>query len=214
MELGSGRKTRSLADGLNAGPGLLRRTTRGRRRPTSSATSGNSCANATKDIAKSHGCLLNAPPSVTASFQIYAHRHATSRFQMNSTSSAQTVAPRRPARRQVLPAPKQSEQSHLVRLQLLRWLARYSGYDASDKPARLTHLDYRDERAILIKGRICASCLAGTGNTPSIVAKRRWCLVLAAPHSIFNVQRHPSARTHRAFRASALQTWREVVAAA
>jgi hypothetical protein len=37
---------------------------------------------------------------------------------------------------------------------------------------------------------ICASCLAGTWNTPLIVAKRRWCLVLAAPHSIFNVQRH------------------------
>src|ERR1700730_9401529 len=62
---------------------------------------------------------------------------------------------------------------------------------------------------------ICASCLPGTWNTPSIVAKRRWCLVLAAPHSIFNVQRHlTSARTHRAFRASAMQAWREVVAAA
>ena len=49
----------------------------------------------------------------------------------------------------------------------------------------------------------------------AIVAKRRWCLVLAAPRSIFNVQRHlTSARTHRAFRASALRTWREVVAAA
>jgi DNA polymerase-1 len=37
----------------------------------------------------------------------------------------------------------------------------------------------------------------------------------AAPHSIFNVQRHlSSARTHRAFRASAMQTWHEVVAAA
>jgi DDE domain len=48
----------------------------------------------------------------------------------------------------------------------------------------------------------------------AIVAKRRWCLVLAAPHGIFNVQRHlTSARTHRAFRASATQTWHEVVAA-
>jgi putative transposase len=37
----------------------------------------------------------------------------------------------------------------------------------------------------------------------------------AAVHNSFNVQRHlTSARTHRAFRASALQTWREVVAAA
>jgi putative transposase len=37
----------------------------------------------------------------------------------------------------------------------------------------------------------------------------------AAVHNTFNVQRHlTSARTHRAFRASALQTWREVVAAA
>ena len=39
--------------------------------------------------------------------------------------------------------------------------------------------------------------------------------VHAAAHNTFNVQRHlTSARTHRAFRASALQTWREVVAAA
>jgi hypothetical protein len=37
----------------------------------------------------------------------------------------------------------------------------------------------------------------------------------AAAHNTFNVQRHlTSARTHRAFRASALQTWREVVVAA
>src|SRR5208337_4444088 len=35
--------------------------------------------------------------------------------------------------------------------------------------------------------------------------------VHAAAHNTFNVQRHlASARTHRAFRASALQTWREV----
>jgi transposase-like protein len=37
----------------------------------------------------------------------------------------------------------------------------------------------------------------------------------AATYNTFNVQRHlTSARTHRAFRASAMQTWREVVAAA
>ena len=64
----------------------------------------------------------------------------------------------------VLPAPKQSEQSRLVRLQLLRWLARYSGYDSSDKPARLTHLDYRDERAILIKGRMASAQIVWLGQ--------------------------------------------------
>ena len=37
----------------------------------------------------------------------------------------------------------------------------------------------------------------------------------ATIYNTFNVQRHLiSARTHRAFRASAMQTWREVVAAA
>ena len=37
----------------------------------------------------------------------------------------------------------------------------------------------------------------------------------AATYNIFNVQRHlTSARTHRVFRASAMQTWREVVVAA
>ncbi len=39
--------------------------------------------------------------------------------------------------------------------------------------------------------------------------------VHAAVHNTFNVQRHlTSARTHRAFRSSAMQTWHEVVAAA
>jgi putative transposase len=37
----------------------------------------------------------------------------------------------------------------------------------------------------------------------------------AAAYNTFNVQRHlTSARTHRAFRASAMQTWREVTVAA
>ena len=37
----------------------------------------------------------------------------------------------------------------------------------------------------------------------------------AATYNIFNVQRHLiSAKTHRAFRASAMQTWREVTAVA
>ncbi len=41
------------------------------------------------------------------------------------------------------------------------------------------------------------------------------CLVLAAPHGIFNVQRHlTSARTHCDFRVSAPQTWCQVVIAA
>jgi putative transposase len=37
----------------------------------------------------------------------------------------------------------------------------------------------------------------------------------AATYNTFNVQRHLiSAKTHRAFQASAMQTWREVTAAA
>jgi putative transposase len=44
---------------------------------------------------------------------------------------------------------------------------------------------------------------------------QRFLSVHAAVHNTFNVQRHlASARTHRAFRASAMQTWHEVVAAA
>jgi putative transposase len=44
---------------------------------------------------------------------------------------------------------------------------------------------------------------------------QRFLSIHAATYNIFNVQRHlTSARTHRAFRASAMQTWREVVAAA
>src|SRR5271169_1386529 len=44
---------------------------------------------------------------------------------------------------------------------------------------------------------------------------QRFLSVHAAVYNTFNVQRHlTSARTHRAFRASALQTWHEVVVAA
>jgi transposase-like protein len=49
----------------------------------------------------------------------------------------------------------------------------------------------------------------------SVGSAQRFLSVHAAAYNTFNVQRHlTSARTHRAFRASAMQTWREVVAAA
>jgi putative transposase len=49
----------------------------------------------------------------------------------------------------------------------------------------------------------------------SVGSAQRFLSVHAAAQNTFNVQRHlTSARTHRAFRASALQTWCEVVAAA
>ena len=42
---------------------------------------------------------------------------------------------------------------------------------------------------------------------------QRFLSVYAATYNTFNVQRHLiSAKTHRAFRASAMQTWREVAA--
>ena len=44
---------------------------------------------------------------------------------------------------------------------------------------------------------------------------QRFLSVHSAVHNTFNVQRHlTSARTHRAFRTSAMQTWHEVVAVA
>jgi putative transposase len=49
----------------------------------------------------------------------------------------------------------------------------------------------------------------------SVGSAQRFLLVHAAAYNTFNVQRHlTSAKTHRAFMASAMQTWREVVAAA
>ena len=49
----------------------------------------------------------------------------------------------------------------------------------------------------------------------SVGSAQRFLSVHAAAHNTFNVQRHlTSARTHRAFRASAMKTWHEVVAAA
>lgn len=63
MKLGSGRRTRSRADGRNAGPGHLRRATRGLRRPIFSVQSvrpkekarGSSCPHAT---ARPWPCIL------------------------------------------------------------------------------------------------------------------------------------------------------------
>ena len=49
----------------------------------------------------------------------------------------------------------------------------------------------------------------------SVGSAQKFLSMHAVVHNTFNVQRHlTSARTHRAFRASALQPWREVVAAA
>ena len=49
----------------------------------------------------------------------------------------------------------------------------------------------------------------------SVGSAQRFLSVHAAAYNTFNVQRHlTSARTHRAFRASAILTWREVVSAA
>src|SRR5450631_3842676 len=49
----------------------------------------------------------------------------------------------------------------------------------------------------------------------SVASAQRFLSFHAAAYNTFNVQRHlTSARTHQAFRASALQTWREVVVAA
>ena len=49
----------------------------------------------------------------------------------------------------------------------------------------------------------------------SVGSAQRFLSFHAAAHNTFNVQRHlVSASTHRAFRASATQTWREVVAVA
>jgi transposase-like protein len=49
----------------------------------------------------------------------------------------------------------------------------------------------------------------------SVGSAQRFLSTYAATQNTFNVQRHlTSARTHRAFRASAMQTWREAVAAA
>jgi transposase-like protein len=49
----------------------------------------------------------------------------------------------------------------------------------------------------------------------SVGSAQRFLSIHATIYNTFNVQRHLiSAKTHQAFRASAMQTWREVVAAA
>ncbi len=56
---------------------------------------------------------------------------------------------------------------------------------------------------------------AREGVEIDVGSAQRFLSVHAATQNTFNVQRHlTSARTYRAFRASAMLTWREVVAAA
>src|SRR3984893_11975773 len=55
----------------------------------------------------------------------------------------------------------------------------------------------------------------GMQGFKSVGSAQRFLSTHAATYNTFNVQRHlTSARTHRAFRASAMHAWREVVATA
>ena len=53
--------------------------------------------------------------------------------------------------RLALPAPQQLEQRLLVRLELLQWMAFDPWNHRGDEPARLAHLDDRDERGFVVK---------------------------------------------------------------
>jgi hypothetical protein len=69
--------------------------------------------------------------------------------------------------------------------------------------AQRTHINRPDEGERKMQG------FKSAGSAQRFLSFR------AATYYIFNVQRHLiSAKTHRAFRASAMQTWREVTAAA
>jgi hypothetical protein len=94
------------------------------------------------------------------------------------------------------PAMQQLQQRRRVRFQLLQRTPRDPGNNASHQPARLAHLDYRDQRAILVE----------SGERPAQVidlwhgAPRRFCAATMmpfsrrSPHSISEVPREARPR--------------------
>ena len=67
--------------------------------------------------------------------------------------------------RLALPAPQQLEQRLLVRLELLQWMAFDPWNNRGDEPARLAHLDDRDERGFVVQ--------AGGGSAQIIPLRHR-----------------------------------------
>jgi transposase-like protein len=75
--------------------------------------------------------------------------------------------------------------------------------DVGATTAQRTHINRPDEGNARCKGSRARGQLSD------------FCPSTPPTYNVFNVQRHPiSAQTHRAFRASAMQTWREATAAA
>ena len=54
-------------------------------------------------------------------------------------------------RRFVAPTIQKLEEGVAVRAELLQWIAIESRHNAGDQPARLAHLDHRDQRCVLLK---------------------------------------------------------------
>ena len=80
------------------------------------------------------------------------------------------------------PAMQQRQQQHLARFEFLRRMALDARDHAGDQPARLAHLNHRDQRAILIQsGERSAQVVRLRHRAPpSVCFQRRKCRVLAA----------------------------------
>ena len=93
--------------------------------------------------------------------------------------------------RLVLPALQQSEQRLRVRLELLHRVALDPGNDAGDQPARLAHLDDRDQRAIRFQSREGSAQVIGLrhGTLHRLFPATMVPCPRRSPHSIFNRRR-------------------------
>src|SRR4029077_8093581 len=102
--------------------------------------------------------------------------------------------------RLIPPAMQQAKQPFWARLARIARLTLNAGNHAGNQPARLAHLNYGDDRAILVKGDEGSAQVVRLGHrgTPSVTCSDEVAISRRPPHSIyrspFELQARPARR--------------------